>query len=595
MSFPLRTALACLFVACNALHAAAVIDFESPAGGELFVVGQTQFVRLSAKTRYKRVTIELSRNGGQTFEALGEIDNSVARQSRNFLQFQVTGAASSRCVIRASAPNARGLSGEFSISVNGSLPGSGTASNNSVLTADGLGGSDWKQADLAAGPLAGDVTGPLKSNKVERIQGVSVSPSAPSDKNLLRYDAISALWTPSAFNDAVGGDLAGNYPTLTVSSVGGQTAANVATGSVLANAATSANTPNTIVKRNGSGAFSAGQVESISGGFKFPDATIQTTALVGGGVPAGYMIIGTTPTAPAGFTHNGKFIESEWSLSPSLPTSRDGMEAVGIGSKIYVVGGSSGPGAPVATNEEFDTISKTWTTKAPLPSERTDFAMTAFDGKVYVAGGNTNGNFNRTTLEVYDPATNIWSTLAPMPTGRSEFCLVEAGGKIYAIGGNAGAGPLTVVEEYDPVANSWATKAPMLTGRRDFGAASLGGMIYAFGGATGGPATALHEVYDPVMDDWTSKAPLPSAREDNRGAALNGKIYSVSGGATAAQDVVEYDPILNRWVPKSSLIVQRAEPALAVANGNIYALGGAILNLTVEAYGGLTYFLHVKN
>lgn len=52
--------------------------------------------------------------------------------------------------------------------------------------------------------------------------------------------------------------------TATVNSVGGQTAANVAAGTALANAATSANTANTIVKRGASGEFSAGAVSADS-------------------------------------------------------------------------------------------------------------------------------------------------------------------------------------------------------------------------------------------------------------------------------------------------------------------------------------------
>ena len=49
--------------------------------------------------------------------------------------------------------------------------------------------------------------------------------------------------------------LPGTQGATVVSTVGGQTAANVAAATVLANAATNANTASTIVKRDASGEF----------------------------------------------------------------------------------------------------------------------------------------------------------------------------------------------------------------------------------------------------------------------------------------------------------------------------------------------------
>ena len=57
------------------------------------------------------------------------------------------------------------------------------------------------------------------------------------------------------------GDVTGTQGATVVSTVGGQSAANVATGVSAANAATSANMPNTIVKRDGTGSFAAGTVK----------------------------------------------------------------------------------------------------------------------------------------------------------------------------------------------------------------------------------------------------------------------------------------------------------------------------------------------
>lgn len=59
-----------------------------------------------------------------------------------------------------------------------------------------------------------------------------------------------------------GGDTSGPLNNQTVATVGGTSAASIATGAGLANAATGANTANTIVKRDGSGNFTAGTVNA---------------------------------------------------------------------------------------------------------------------------------------------------------------------------------------------------------------------------------------------------------------------------------------------------------------------------------------------
>ncbi|HEX6731243.1 MAG TPA: DNRLRE domain-containing protein [Pyrinomonadaceae bacterium] len=63
--------------------------------------------------------------------------------------------------------------------------------------------------------------------------------------------------TATNFSGSLSGDVTGTQNATVVSSVGGQTAALVASGSAAANAATEANTPNTIVKRDAAGSFSA--------------------------------------------------------------------------------------------------------------------------------------------------------------------------------------------------------------------------------------------------------------------------------------------------------------------------------------------------
>jgi hypothetical protein len=100
-----------------------------------------------------------------------------------------------------------------------------------------------------------------------------------------------------AANVTLGGDVTGAPGANVVAAVGGSTAANVHAAELAANAATSANTANTIVKRDGAGSINA-QVVSASGGFKQPGTGGETLRTVRG------FFIGSSgaPYSGTGFT-----------------------------------------------------------------------------------------------------------------------------------------------------------------------------------------------------------------------------------------------------------------------------------------------------
>ncbi|MCX6915363.1 MAG: hypothetical protein NT167_20355, partial [Verrucomicrobia bacterium] len=110
-----------------------------------------------------------------------------------------------------------------------------------------------------------------------RTNGSSSPYGTPSTRQALTPTPY-ALYAPSA-GLAVTATTAGR--------VGGQAAAAVASGSVTANAATSANTPNTIVKRDASGNFSAGAITAA--GFTGVGSGLT-------GLNAGQLTTGTVPT-----------------------------------------------------------------------------------------------------------------------------------------------------------------------------------------------------------------------------------------------------------------------------------------------------------
>src|SRR5579862_503386 len=121
--------------------------------------------------------------------------------------------------------------------IKGTALDSSPASAGSILTADGNGGAVWSElinSTAITGNLIGNVTGNLTGNVTGNVSGSSAS-----------------------FTGPLAGDVTGTQSATVVSLVGGVTAANVASGANLANAATTAATPNTIVKRDANGNFIA--------------------------------------------------------------------------------------------------------------------------------------------------------------------------------------------------------------------------------------------------------------------------------------------------------------------------------------------------
>ena len=118
---------------------------------------------------------------------------------------------------------------------------------------------------------------------------------AGNSGKVLTSNGTSASWSGvTSFSGALAGDVTGTQSATTVATVGGSTAANLHTAELSANAATNLNTANTIVKRDGTGNFTAGTVTANVIGNVTGNATnvTGTVAVANGGTGAT-----TAPTA----------------------------------------------------------------------------------------------------------------------------------------------------------------------------------------------------------------------------------------------------------------------------------------------------------
>lgn len=104
-----------------------------------------------------------------------------------------------------------------------------------------------------------------------------------------------------------------------------------------------------------------------------------------------------------------------------MPAPRGETAAIGLGGKLYVMGGSVLPiGAPYAKavprNEEYDPATDRWRVLAPLPVARDHLGLAVVNSKIYTFGGFSYSTHQGAGTDVfeYDPAVDKWRTLASL-------------------------------------------------------------------------------------------------------------------------------------------------------------------------------------
>jgi hypothetical protein len=157
---------------------------------------------------------------------------------------------------------------------------SGLLSSSLIVNADvaaGAGIVDTKLATIStAGKVANSATTATSTNTPNTIvlRDGSGNFAAGTITAALNGNATTAT-TAVNFSGSLAGDVTGTQGATVVASVGGQTAANVAAATVLANNGTNLNTPNTLVKRDGTGSFAA-QVISMTDGVHTGNLVLTT-------------------------------------------------------------------------------------------------------------------------------------------------------------------------------------------------------------------------------------------------------------------------------------------------------------------------------
>jgi N-acetylneuraminic acid mutarotase len=257
-------------------------------------------------------------------------------------------------------------------------------------------------------------------------------------------------------------------------------------------------------------------------------AILPTTILGSGRAHAAAVTVGTSIWVFGGSTVGGpsggpyaelmEFVPQIGALFTQgfLPEARFGLAAAAVGSKVYLLGGSTLDFSvqppkflPKTQIWEFDTVARTFRTMTSVLPQALVFARAVtVGGKVYVVGGSDGETtvvtgFPHTTpalsdqLYVFDPTTDTITAAAPLPSGRQALVVAEVNGQIYAISGDTTTGlhdataPWSYFTSetltYDPAVDAWRVLRPIVTtlgGRSHAGGAAAGGRIYVLGGYT---------------------------------------------------------------------------------------------------------------
>ncbi len=137
--------------------------------------------------------------------------------------------------------------------------------NGTILNEDIASGAAIADGKLATITTAGKVANSATTGTAGNVANTLVLRDASGNFTANTITG-TLLGTSTGFTGALVGDVTGTQGETVVSSVGGVSGTNVASGVNLANAATQANTAGALVKRDGSGGFSAGTITATLNG-----------------------------------------------------------------------------------------------------------------------------------------------------------------------------------------------------------------------------------------------------------------------------------------------------------------------------------------
>lgn len=261
-----------------------------------------------------------------------------------------SGATAANAATNASIPNTivkRGSNGYVSLALNGSSLIAGHSASAIVVGAEAANAAT--NANTANTIVKRNPSGDFSANTITANLIGNVS------GNAITATTATTAATANDFSGSLAGEVTGTQGATVVAAVGGQSAADIASGAVAANAATTANVANSIVKRDGAGNFTATTANNFSGLLVGNVTGTQGATLVAtvGGVSAANVASGANAANAAASANtastivkrdgSGNFTAGDISLTSA--TTSGGVSVGGmfrlVPSSVFVIGSST--------------------------------------------------------------------------------------------------------------------------------------------------------------------------------------------------------------------------------------------------------------
>ena len=285
------------------------------------------------------------------------------------------------------------------------------------------------------------------------------------------------------------------------------------------------------------------------------------------------------PTAAVSVTVPG----SRWSEVSALPQGRSSMAAVVFEGAIYLAGGKTSQGV-TGSSLRYRPSQGGWESLANKPTPVMDVQAVVLGERIFVPGGTAASGNPVSVMEAYSPRLNQWETLTPLPVALSGYALAAFEGRIYLFGGWNGAVYSAAVYSYDPADDAWQTHTALPEARAFAAAVVVESKIYVIGGYDGQQALRDQLVYFPDRDQgsdqpWEQRAPLPEGRYGMSCTTMANMIYLVGGQGDAQQAggmlPLIYQPLNDRWTSFDLAPETLGDhPALLGLETRLHVLGG---------------------
>jgi len=239
--------------------------------------------------------------------------------------------------------------------------------------------------------------------------------------------------------------------------------------------------------------------------------------------------------------------QDRWRRLPDLPVGVHHAMAVGVGDRLYVLGGYTAARVPRRTF--FELRDRAWRALPPMPFPRAAAGAAVVGSRIVVAGGVAAGRRLARNALSFDLRTRRWSTVVG-PTPREHLGVTALAGTVYAVGGRTAGLDTNLVrfEAFQPGDRTWRRRRPVPEARGGTAAAAVPGHVVSVGGEEPGGTIAEVFSYSVAARRWTRLTDLPTPRHGVGVAALGGRVFVIGGG------------------PEPGLTVSAANESLAVSS-----------------------------